>query len=448
MRPIVPRDDVCSCSYVGSEYANPHAVTSVGGTAYSYDNNGNATAIGSLDYTWDWRNRLRSAERTGGGNTTYGYDHTGQRVFKATGTATTSYPNRYFNLATTTGSATTTKHIFAPDGTLLATVEGNGVGTATTTYLHADHLGGTNVATDADGAITQTLDYYPYGSQRIATGSFSEQRKFTGHEHDQENDLTYANARYYEQNVGKWLSQDPASRDNPGQFLTDPQQLNSYAYGRNNPLRFLDQSGEVTFEFSRPIAGPLGFLASHNAIAGYNVPGFPKGLMTIGGYNPSSWSDGPFGNDLITMVGSSAGNDLASGDYQLAQQIISGDASGVRGLSLIKDFGGLTEGEYWKSLLEGAAAINAESGPYNSLFRNSHSALNSMKNYANPGSTSFKPTWQLTPAAGVNVMPGYQTGSASSASSRSSSAYGLSADTRITSDNVGAFISFISQFLR
>ena len=26
----------------------------------SYDNNGNVTAIGSLDYTWAWRNRLAS----------------------------------------------------------------------------------------------------------------------------------------------------------------------------------------------------------------------------------------------------------------------------------------------------------------------------------------------------------------------------------------------------
>ena len=53
---------------------------------------------------------------------------------------------------------------------------------ATTTYLHPDHLGGTNVATDEDGEVTQTLDYYPYGSQRIASGSFNEQRGFIGEE--------------------------------------------------------------------------------------------------------------------------------------------------------------------------------------------------------------------------------------------------------------------------
>ena len=91
MRAIVPWD-VGSYPYAEIGYANPHAVTSVGGTTYTYDNNGNVTAIGSLDYTWDWRNRLASAERSGGGITAYGYDHTGQRVFKATGSATTSTP--------------------------------------------------------------------------------------------------------------------------------------------------------------------------------------------------------------------------------------------------------------------------------------------------------------------------------------------------------------------
>jgi len=76
------------------------------------------TAIGSLDYTWYWRNRLSSAERSGGGFTSYGYDHTGQRVFQAMGSATTSYPNRYFN----TDGSTITKHIFTPGGELVANV--------------------------------------------------------------------------------------------------------------------------------------------------------------------------------------------------------------------------------------------------------------------------------------------------------------------------------------
>jgi RHS repeat-associated protein len=235
-------------------------VTSVGGTTYTYDNNGNVTAIGSLDYTWDWRNRLATAERSGGGVTSYGYDHTGQRVFQATGNATTSYPNRYYNVASSSLTATTTKHIFSPDGTLLATVVGSGTSTASTTYLHPDHLGGTNVATDENGDVVQTLDYYPYGSQRVASGSFSEQRRYIGEEYDSDTDFSYLNARYYQGSRGQFISQDPVSLllgDPNGikqmtqremmSILADPQILNSYSYARNNPLVIIDKSGEIAF---------------------------------------------------------------------------------------------------------------------------------------------------------------------------------------------------------
>ena len=40
-------------------------------------------------------------------------------------------------------------------------------GATTSTYtVHTDHLGGTRVVSDADGAIVQTLDYYPFGPLR------------------------------------------------------------------------------------------------------------------------------------------------------------------------------------------------------------------------------------------------------------------------------------------
>ena len=238
-----------SYAYAGSGYANPHAVTSVGGATYTYDNNGNVTAIGSLDYTWDWRNRLASAERTGAGVTIYGYDHTGQRVFKATGSATTSYPSRYYNVASSSLTATTTKHVCSPDGTLLATVVGAGSANASTTYLHPDHLGGTNVTTDEGGEVTLTLDYYPYGSQRIATGSFSEQRRFIGEEYDPDTEFSYLNARYYRGAEGQILSQDPVFVNlgvdrRTMALLADPQLQNAYAYSRNNPLAYVDHGGE------------------------------------------------------------------------------------------------------------------------------------------------------------------------------------------------------------
>ena len=43
----------------------------------------------------------------------------------------------------------------------------------------------------------------PYGSQRIATGSHSEQRRFIGEHYDTESDLSYLNARYYQGSRGQ-----------------------------------------------------------------------------------------------------------------------------------------------------------------------------------------------------------------------------------------------------
>jgi hypothetical protein len=163
-----------SHSYVGMGYANPHAVTGIGytggaSTTYVYDNNDNLTSATGRGYTWDYRNRLTAAGASGA-TTTYVYDHENQRVQKVTSSATTTYVNRYYNIALTSSNATATKHIFTPGGELLATVVGTS-SNATTTYLHLDHLGGMNVATDGSGSSAQVLDYYPYGAQRIATGS-------------------------------------------------------------------------------------------------------------------------------------------------------------------------------------------------------------------------------------------------------------------------------------
>ena len=322
MRAIVPFV-ARSYSYSGAAYANPHAVTSVGGTTYTYDNNGNVTAIGSLDYTWDWRNRLASAERSGGGITSYGYDHTGQRVFKATGTATTSYPSKYYNLATTTGAATTTKHIFSPDGTLLATVIGAST-TASTTYLHPDHLGGTNVTTDEDGDVTQTLDYYPYGSQRIASGPFSEQRRFIGEEYDRDTEFSYLNARYYEAGRGQFVSQDPAHSaiGSPSfeqeygrslqSHLSNPQHMNSYSYAANNPLVLVDQSGEIVVETTLGL-----MLISTWALFNYNAVQkqiAETELETMMFYSPSVYSPEEIGGARAAHERSalfSAGTSLA-----------------------------------------------------------------------------------------------------------------------------------------
>jgi RHS repeat-associated protein len=161
-------------------------------------------------------------------------------------------------VASSTGSgakfATSTDYIFNGDS-LVATVDqqtasGNATGTAKTRYIHPDHLGSTNVVTDENDNVVQTLDYYPYGSTRVSTAtSTRERRQFIGQFAD-DSALSYLNARYYEGSRGQFLSQDPVFLGNPkSQDLTNPQSLDSYSYANDNPISNKDPNGKC--------AGPL-----------------------------------------------------------------------------------------------------------------------------------------------------------------------------------------------
>jgi hypothetical protein len=64
-------------------------------------------------------------------------------------------------------------------------------------YVHPDHLNSTNVVTDQNQNLVQTLDFYPYGATRVSVStSTNEKRKFIGQFLDDSN-LEYLNARYY-----------------------------------------------------------------------------------------------------------------------------------------------------------------------------------------------------------------------------------------------------------
>jgi RHS repeat-associated protein len=238
----------------GGSYANPHAVTSIGGTDFTYDNNGNMlTVTGGLSNTWNYKNQLAQAV-IGAVTTTYAYDHAGQRVKYANGTTTTVYPSKNYNVE----GSNQIKHIFAGDQ-VVATVKGTGA-TAAVFSVHTDHLSGSSAVTNSSGVQEEVMDYFPFGEIRLdqKAGTFDEQRKFGGHEYDAETELTYMNARYYKSDIGRFVSQDPAfllvgdNRQFEQRYnrtlalhLVNPQSLNSYSYTNNNPVTHGDESGEI-----------------------------------------------------------------------------------------------------------------------------------------------------------------------------------------------------------
>ena len=117
---------------------------------------------------WDYLNRML-ASGYNNSTTTYAYDAAGERVLQTSTTSTTYYPaSSSPSRSTTNGGtswATSTNYIWLGD-TLLATIDqklynGTATGTATTRYVHPDHLGSTNVVTDASGTGRATARLLP-----------------------------------------------------------------------------------------------------------------------------------------------------------------------------------------------------------------------------------------------------------------------------------------------
>ena len=181
---------------------------------------------------------------------TYTYDHGMKRVSKASDDSTTLYPTGDYSVT----DGTSTLYVSGTSG-LTASVEDDGT-TVTTQTLHTDHLGSTSVATDEDGIMIELLDYNPYGTERISWSSSSTDgeaeaaKTYIGEYSDDETSLSYLNARYYDPVRGQFLGQDVVfvnlgTQDKRGvMLLLDPQLMNSYQYGRGNPIAFEDSSGE------------------------------------------------------------------------------------------------------------------------------------------------------------------------------------------------------------
>jgi len=332
---ILNKSDQGSYTYSETNYANPHAATDVSGTTYSYDNNGNLTDIGSvLTNTWNYRNELIQSSE-GGVVVDYGYDHSGQRVLKDNGTTTTIYPSSLYEVR----GATTTKHIYLND-MLVATIETD-TPAPKIYYNHLDHLNSTNVVTGENGYIHQLLSYYPFGDSRIDEqyDEIVQGKRFTGHDYDDETNLSYMGARYYDGQSGRFSSQDPVALEIGNwkrmdedaaiplpDYFRDPQRFNTYSYAGNNPIKNVDKDGKDYYEFAADIAiQPYSFSASLkfdpqkmrlDASVGAGPAGGASAALT-GAYNPS---DLPNENSYITHEAYVSGGYYLGGKVYLENQ--------------------------------------------------------------------------------------------------------------------------------
>ena len=72
------------------------------------------------------------------------------------------------------------------------------------------------------------------------TGTTTNNYLFTGEQLDPNSNLYYLRARYYDPEVGRFNSRDPFAGS-----LSDPVSLHKYLYAQNNPVFYVDPTGEL-----------------------------------------------------------------------------------------------------------------------------------------------------------------------------------------------------------
>jgi RHS repeat-associated protein len=103
------------------------------------------------------------------------------------------------------------------------------------TYYLTDPQGTPLVTTDSSGNVLAAVDYNPYGRAVLGQrGSLG----FTGHVEDVDTGLTYMQQRYFDPEIGAFLSVDQV-----GVVQGGYRHFARYAYGYGNPYRYTDPDG-------------------------------------------------------------------------------------------------------------------------------------------------------------------------------------------------------------
>jgi RHS repeat-associated protein len=116
-------------------------------------------------------------------------------------------------------------------------------------YYIADHLGSSNALCDGFGDIVEETVFYPFGHPRAEVLNSTAESKSLGRylfeqkELDEETGLQYFEARYLSGPLSRFVSVDPEI--DPRGLGENPQLLNPYAYGANNPLTEVDPDGRI-----------------------------------------------------------------------------------------------------------------------------------------------------------------------------------------------------------
>jgi RHS repeat-associated protein len=223
------------------QYNSSNELTSTPTTTYTYDKNGNlATKVdstGTTRYTWDtYSNRLTSVALPGsGGTVSFRYDPFGRRTQKSSPGGTTNYLYDGANLLEEVDNSGNVLARYTQEPGTGLDQPLSELRSGTTSYYQQDGLNSVTSLSNSAGVLANTYSYDSFGKLTASTGTLINPFQYTGREFDPETGIYQYRARYYDQNVGRFLSEDPLKGISDG--------VNFYAYVHNSSINLIDPTG-------------------------------------------------------------------------------------------------------------------------------------------------------------------------------------------------------------
>jgi len=126
--------------------------------------------------------------------------------------------------------------------------------------------------------------YYPYGQER-PSATTNDTEKFTGYFRDSATGLDYADQRYHQPGMGRFMTADPAASSAQG---NDPGSHNRYAYTGGDPVNRVDRTGRdacdanalVALECDESDDSGFSYYGDGCAWSAYLCPGYAAGIVS------------------------------------------------------------------------------------------------------------------------------------------------------------------------
>ncbi|WLI04345.1 DUF6531 domain-containing protein [Pseudomonas sp. FP597] len=179
------------------------------------------------EYRYDCQHRLIGLTQPNGQTASYRYDPFGRRISKTVNDITTEFFWQGDKLIAEHHADRHRSYLYEPNSFRpLVLLEGFGPDETKPYHYQLDHLGTPQELTAPDGEIVWSAHYRAYGEiSRLDIGKIDNPLRFQGQYFDPESGLHYNRHRYYNPDIGRYLTPDPvklAGGINTYQYVPNP----------------------------------------------------------------------------------------------------------------------------------------------------------------------------------------------------------------------------------